>query len=274
MRDRERLAVEDARLQTVVKSNELVQRSRYKLSLLEQKIVLFLISKIRPEDEAFHEYQFHMRDLCQLMGISVNPKNYKNFRDAIQKLSDKSFWVETDTQEMLCRWVLDATITKGDGTVKIRLDDKLKPYLLQLQQQFTAFSLEYVLLMQNKYSIRIYELLKSYEYLTIYTVSVDEFKQRIQSASYTAYKDFRINILDPAIEEINKYTDLDIFVDPIREGHAIRWLEFSIYPKTGIGMEYADEIRRNAFDVADRADVERLKNKMCKKLAQKAAKKL
>ncbi len=272
MRDRERLAAEDARLQTVVKSNELVQRSRYKLSLLEQKVVLFLISKIRPEDEAFHEYQFHMRDLCQLMGISCNPKNYKNFRDAIQHLSDKSFWVETETKDMLCRWVLDATIVKGDGTITIRLDDKLKPYLLQLQQQFTAFSLEYVLLMQNKYSIRIYELLKSYEYLTTYTVSVDEFKQRIQSASYTAYKDFRINILDPAVKEINKYTDLDVFVDPIREGRTIRWLEFSIYPKTGTGLDDAHKVRRNAFDAAERADVERLKNKMCQKLAQKSEK--
>lgn len=270
MHDREKLVAEDARLQTVVKSNELIQRSRYKLSLLEQKIVLFLISKICPDDEAFHEYEFHMRELCQLMGISCNPKNYRNFRECIQKLSDKSFWIETDGRDMLCRWILDATVIKGSGIVKIRLDDKLRPYLLQLQQQFTSFSLEYVLLMQNKYSIRIYELLKSYEYLTTYTIELDEFKQRIQSANYKAYPDFRVNILEPAIEEINKYTDLDVFVEPIRDGrHTIRWLEFSIYLKTDVGMLIADEKRKNVFEAAERADVERLKNKMCKKLAQK-----
>lgn len=261
MREREKAAAEEARLQTVVKSNELVQRSRYKLTLLEQKVVLYLISKIRPEDEEFHWYQFQMKDLCQLMGISCNPKNYKNFRDAIQKLADKSFWVTTEKQDMLCRWIMDATIVKGDGTVKIRLDDKLKPYLLQLQRQFTSFALEYVLLMQNKYSIRIYELLKSYEYKGIYTFELEEFKARIQSAKYSTYKDFRVNILDPAIKEINEYTDIDVDVTPIREGRSIKYLEFEIQRKDDRGVEYATMQRRNEFSRLEKRSLPDRKNK-------------
>lgn len=240
--------VKEARLQTVVKSNELIQRSRYQLSLLEQKIVLFFISKIRPEDAAFTEYEFPLRDLCNLMGISHNPKNYQNFKDAIQDLADKSFWVETEKADMLCRWVTDAKIIKGDSVIKIRLDDKLKPYLLQLQQQFTSFALEYVLLMKNKYSIRIYELLKSYQYVHSYTFELEDFKARIQSAKYSTYKDFRVNILEPAIHEINEYTDIDVEVFPIRDGRSIKFLEFSIMPKNDVGTRYAHMRRKNGFE--------------------------
>ncbi len=34
----------------VVKSNDLIQKSRFNLSLQEQKIILYLISKVKPED--------------------------------------------------------------------------------------------------------------------------------------------------------------------------------------------------------------------------------
>ena len=240
--------VEEARLQTVVKSNELIQKSRYQLSLLEQKIVLFFISKIKPEDAAFTEYEFPMRDLCRLMGISHNPKNYQNFKDAIQDLADKSFWVETDTTDMLCRWVTDAKIIKGNSVIKIRLDDKLKPYLLQLQKQFTSFSLEYVLLMKSKYSIRLYELLKSYQYVHKYVFELDELKKRIEANGYSHYTDFRVKVLEPAIYEINEYTDIDVDVFPIRDGRSIKFLEFSIMQKDDHGTRYARMRRKNGFE--------------------------
>ena len=39
--------------QKVIKSNDLIQRSRFDLSLQEQKIILYLISQITPYDEEF-----------------------------------------------------------------------------------------------------------------------------------------------------------------------------------------------------------------------------
>lgn len=253
--EREQQEISEARIQVVVKSNDLIRSSRYKLNLYEQKILLFLISKIKPDDEDFHWYAFSLRDMCQLMGISTNPKNYKNFRDSIQRLSDKSFWIKTENEEMLCRWILDVRITNRQSIVKIRLDDKLKPYLLQLQKQFTEFPLEYILLMQNKYSIRIYELLKSYAYQGVYMTRLDEFKMHIQSAAYKTYRDFRVNILDPAMDEINKYTDLNVEVYPIREGRSIQILEFEIAEKSYNDLDNARKQRDHEFARADRAEI-------------------
>ena len=247
MRMRKENEIREGRLNPVIKSNELIQKSRYQLSLQEQKVLLYLISRIRPEDEGFTEYEFRMRDLCKLMGISCNPKNYKNFRDAIQSLADKSFWIERNGKDVLCRWLTEIEIEPGTSIVGIQLDAKLKPYLLQLQQQFTVFSLEYILLMKNKYSIRIYELLKSYQYLYYYTVSVEEFRNRIQVNGYSNYTDFRVKVLDVAIDEINRYTDIDVEVVPIREGRNICYLEFEIQQKDDRGLDYSSIQRRNEF---------------------------
>lgn len=45
----------DSRQMFVVKANALIQKSRFSLSLQQQKIVLYLISKIQPNDEEFTE---------------------------------------------------------------------------------------------------------------------------------------------------------------------------------------------------------------------------
>ena len=46
----------------VVKSNKLVE-ARQRLSVQEQRVILLLISKIRPEDVNFLWYKFQIRDL-------------------------------------------------------------------------------------------------------------------------------------------------------------------------------------------------------------------
>jgi hypothetical protein len=42
----------------VVKSNDLIQRSRFKLNLQQQKAILFIVSQIKTTDEDFTPYTF------------------------------------------------------------------------------------------------------------------------------------------------------------------------------------------------------------------------
>ena len=53
----------------VVKSNDLIQRSRFHLTLQQQKIVLYLISHITPYDDEFKLYDFDIADFCKVCGI-------------------------------------------------------------------------------------------------------------------------------------------------------------------------------------------------------------
>ena len=50
------------RMNTVVKANDLIQKSRFSLTLQQQKIILYLISKIMPTDENFQLYEFSIPD--------------------------------------------------------------------------------------------------------------------------------------------------------------------------------------------------------------------
>ena len=67
----------------VVKSNDLIQKSKFELSAKEQKIILALIQQIRPTDNELYPVAFKMSNFCNLAGITVGGRNYKHFKDAI-----------------------------------------------------------------------------------------------------------------------------------------------------------------------------------------------
>jgi plasmid replication initiation protein len=214
----------------VVKSNDLIQKSRFQLSLQEQKIILYMISKIKPDDEIFMEQEFKIIEFCRVCGIETNSgKNYKNVKDAIKALADKSVWVTLETgSETLVRWINKAWINRKSGVIKIRLDDDMKPYLLQLQERFTSYELLYTLAMKSQYSVRLYELLKSYEWRHRQTFQIEELKRILSAENYTRFPDFKRYVLDISMREINDLSDLTVTYEIVKEGRRYAKLDFSI----------------------------------------------
>lgn len=226
------------RRQKVVKANELIQQRTHLLSVQEQKIILFLISQLKPDQKEFEYQIFDIIDFCDACGIDNSAgKNYADLRKSIQTLSDKSMWVigkETDT---LMRWISNAKIEKGQGKIEIRFDEEMKPFLLELKNRYTQFDLIYTLTMRSKYSVRLYEILKSYEKTgEPVQLSLDRFQQLIGS-EYSRWQDIKRRIVEPAIKEINEVGDLRVLYTTKKKGKAIVGITFSVIPKRGFEQE-------------------------------------
>ena len=221
----------------VVKSNNLIQKTRFQLTMQEQKIILYMISKIKPDEEDFSTLDFSISEFCKVCGMdSTSGKNYKDIKDKVKALSDKSAWVTLENgTETLIRWINKAWINKKSGTIKLRLDDDMKPYLLQLQNFFTQYELLYILAMKSQYSIRLYELLKSYEYQRKKIIfEIDELKRILSAENYERFPDFKRKVLDIALREMNDLSDLIVTYEIIKEGRRYAKLEFSIRLKKDI----------------------------------------
>lgn len=225
---------------TVVKSNDLIQKSRFSLSLLQQRILLYLISQITPVDDDFKLYEFSIAEFCKVCGISYNGRSYNEIKAIIKEIADKSVWITLadEKTETLVRWIEKPYINADDGYVRIKLDADMKPYLLQLRENFTQFELIYTLKMKSKYSIRLYELIKSIHYneLKEYsrTYKVEELKVLLDGTAYDTFKDFHQRVLKPAVEEINKYTDKTIAYEQIKNGRKTIAIQFTIGSKEAV----------------------------------------
>jgi plasmid replication initiation protein len=225
--------LQEIRSYKVVKSNEIIQKARYNLQLQEQKIILYLISKIKPEDIELKEHLFQIRDFCLVCGLDDdNGANYRYVKQTLKNLRDKSIWVTLpDGSETTLAWMDQVTIHPNSGAVKIKINDLMKPYLIQLKECFTQYELLYTLAMKSQYSIRLYELLKSYEYQHEKTFEIEELKRLLSAENYTRYADFQRFVLDRAAGEINALSDLAVAYKSIKEGKRFAQIKFTMQVK-------------------------------------------
>lgn len=239
MNSYENLIIEERKGYLVVKANELIQKNRYELSLPEQKTIAFICSMIKPSNDKENslqmEYDFSIRDYCKVCGLDYNNgNNYADIKAILKKLSDRSMWLDDGNGEVTVRWLAKARVNKRSGLAKIEIDRDLAPYLFDLGQRFTQYQLNNILAMKSAFSVRIYELMKSYSFQKSKTFDIDELKHILMVEnvkSYSNYKDFRIYVLEKAQSEINELTDIKISIEPIYKGRKVAKVKFYIEEK-------------------------------------------
>lgn len=215
-----RLEIVEARDYMVVKGNEIIQHARQDLTLAELKIFGFIISKIKPKDKNFREYEFSLGEYMQVLGaVSDGGKNYDDAKKALKKLSDKSFYLmQEDGSEVTIRYLYKVELNRSTRKVKVILDHDLQKYVCGLFKNFTQYELICTLPMQSAYSIRMYELLKSYAFTKKHMFDLDELKRILGCEHYKRFPDFRRKVLEMVTREINEYTDLEVSWESVTSG--------------------------------------------------------
>ena len=239
----------------VVKSNRLIQKSRFELSLPEQKTIAYICSLIKPINPADAvagvpyqlEYEFNVREYCKVCGIDEdNGKNYSNIKNILKGLRDKSMWITLPNGETTTlSWLSKATISKGSGHVRIVLDPDMVPYLFNLKTEFVAYQLMYVTQMQSKFSPRLYELFRSYAWQKNICFELDELKHLLMiedKKSYERFPDFRRFVLEPAVREVNAFTDIQVEFEFVKKGRKVTHIKFKIQEYRSIIMQHNDNV--------------------------------
>lgn len=227
--DDEFYRVEAKRDFIAVKHNDLIQQQKFKLhknkgeglTILEQKALLYIISRIKPDDTELNEQEFDIKEFCSICGISASNSGgtYKMLKDVIVKLKSRVMWLYTDESETTVSWIDKATIYRNKGKIKIKLDNDLKPYLLMLHRNYTKIPLFSIIRMKSKYGIQLYELLQSYIYQSgVKTFTVDFLKEYLDCTNYESFSNFKNRVLIPAINDINTYSNLIVEVKYIKNG--------------------------------------------------------
>lgn len=228
--------VEEERSYSVVKSNDLIQKTRYGLSLQEQKTIAYICSLIKPHEKK-REFLFDIKEYCKICGLSICGKNYTDIKSILEGLSRKGFQIEDEEMWTSVKWIEKPKIFKRTGQVLIRLDEDLMPYLFELKERFTQYELYNILAMHSAFSLRIYELLKSYQNLHRKRFELDDLKERLMVQdikSYVNFKDFRKKVIEVAINEINELTDILVEWEPEKQGRKVVAIVFQIKQKDTI----------------------------------------
>lgn len=230
----------------IYKSNDLIQKFKNTFSLQEMKILNFIIASIKSPkyDKEFNAVTVSIKELAEEIGYSckgkIGGKTYDDIKSALSTLNrQQSDFITIEGYdgrpiETIIRWLERPIIDKEKGVVILKLDDLLKPYLLNLSKNFTKYELLISTKMQSKYSLKLYELLKSWEKVKEGTKKFDleKLKEYLDvPKSYSNFSNLEKKAIIPAIDEINNITDLMISYTTETKGKKVVSIIFHISKK-------------------------------------------
>ena len=166
-------------------------------------------------------------------GIKVNSA-YKQIEIASKKLVDRSFsYTNEKGKKVYSNWVIDATYE--DAGVNLRFTSVVLMMLkiLDKYNPYTRYKKDVVLKLKKDYSIDFYHLAKKSEKLGSFELTIDSmFIEFGLPESYRDLRNLKRRVLKDPIDEINKYTDIDLTYEPIKKGRSVVAFKFTVREKT------------------------------------------
>ena len=238
-------------LGAVVWQHNRLAEARYELTAREQKLLLYVIAMIEPEDEQLKRYVVNVAEFAELAHLDKDHL-YQELRDLAQSLKRKPLVIPNHFDsitgrhvDLVTSWFDSAMIGRtGAGYFAVTISSDLKGYLLQVKREFFRFRLFQVMQMRSSYAIRLYQWLKRWEFRHAVEISVAELRVHVGASgvdergkpkeNLALYPDFKRRAIRPAIEEINKRTDLHVTFSEIKANgsKAVERLRFKISSKT------------------------------------------
>lgn len=225
----------------VVKSNALVEAS-YRLSLNEQRLMLSCISQIRRDEPVTDKIMYSVSASEFSKICDIDPKiAYQQLQSAAVTLKRREVRITQEPngkgrrkKTLIANWVQTIEYTEGEGTVKLRFNHDMLPYLTELSRCFTSYKLKNVVCMSSSYGVRIYELLAQWGKFGEREISITWLKENLQiEKKYEKFRDLKRRVLEPAIKDINKNSDLWVTWTQKKTGRKVTGLIFQFGRKEG-----------------------------------------
>lgn len=227
----------------VWQSNKLVEAVQT-LSLNEKRLVLAAAALHDPRKPLPPKgtVTLHAEEFADVFGIESRGHVYEALKDAAARLGER--WIKSIQKgrrgdyERHVRWVWLIEYKKGEGTVVLGFSPDVAPYLTLLHERFTRFKLKEIGAIGSMHGLRLYELMAQYRVAGDRTIKLERLREILDLGDkYQNVKDLRRWVLDPAIAEINKHTDLRVVMTPERKGRKVTGFHFSIKQDTQIPLD-------------------------------------
>lgn len=221
----------------VVKDNALIDAC-FDLSLAEYRILLLAMVVAREQDplSVFTPVEITGLDYAQQFDLDRSTA-YESLAEASKTLLKRTYSYK-DTyrgKEAISdvHWLTQATYVPSTGVVVLYFTHQTISLISRLEEHFTKYHIDQVSKFKSKYSIRLYEIvIKWLDNKKTQKYALDEFREKMGiSNEYKQMSDFKINVLDKALKEINEHSDINLKYEQFKKGRVITDFQFKITQK-------------------------------------------
>ena len=243
----------------VAKSNKVIEAG-YRLTLNEQRLVLACIAQIKKGRVVNVSDKFRVSavEFADIFNVPVG-ESYRELQQVAERLYERSITIlhpdpdDSDSTHMKTRWISSIKYVPGKGEIVLRFAQDIIPFISLLEGSFKPYLLEAVAGMSSIYGIRFYELMMQWENAGKREIAITDLKRMLElEGQYTAIKDFKVRVLEPAMRDINEHSDLEASYTQRKAGRVVTHLIFKFQPKAAkrdkktVGKITKAEIERQA----------------------------
>lgn len=205
--------------------------ARYGLTLQEHRVIYFVILAGQQNKTPFEPVDIAVKDfmeICELRGGSA----YHEMKKLTQKIVSRTVEIvykDDKGQHILqAPWLTSVFYHVREGIVSIAPNKELQPFFEG--RPFSEMEYYYLVKFSSQYSERLYEVLKSLDNKPMPDFKIDDLKLLLglKPDMYPNYANFRKRVLEPAIHDINEFTDLDVSIAEKR-GYRNK-IEYILFP--------------------------------------------
>ena len=243
-------------LPLVVQHNALVN-ARFSMSALEMRFFLALLSRIGRDDDGFAVCEVPVREICS---SSASNAIYHEVREMVRSIGTRALFIEAlspegkrvkDPDVLTLPLMGRAYYRRKTGMVEASFNENIRPYLLELRDNFTKAQLSQLLKLKSPVSHRIYWLLREYAAFGKRVIGLAELRNvlGLTTEYQNRFDHFRERVLDRAQTELAQ-TDLPFTYEVIKQGRVITEIRFLFEPAGGALAASSVEAARSGWETA------------------------
>lgn len=225
----------------VVKSNRIVEAS-YRLTLNEQRIILFSICRAREEQKGlFPDLPVTITAETFAKQFSMDVKSvYSQLKEAMNSLYSRSVTIrDIDPATGLprvkeTRWISEKAYVDGAGHIQVIFTPTIIEHITRLEKEFTSYQLEKISSMTSAHAVRLYEILNQYLSIGVRELNLKWLRDALQIPDdmYKLTAHFLDRVIDSSVKQINDHTDLKVSYTTQKTSRAITSCIFKIKLKS------------------------------------------
>jgi plasmid replication initiation protein len=235
----------------IVKKHNDIIKAKGGLSSTSQKMLSMIISMIKTDDTEFQKYALSLDAYKKEIGSTHRGK--EEYVTQALELMSNPFYVLEDGKRKFFNWCSVVEPDVIEGHIVFKIDSELKPFLLQMKNNFTQYHLINILKLKGDYTPRLYEycIFRYKIYIKKYqeqynktpksfkfSMTLDSLKEQVGLIWYDnkkkkhektyKYNDIKRRILEVAKRQFKEHTDITFDYEERKLGRKIESIIITI----------------------------------------------
>lgn len=225
----------------LIKTNPIIN-AKFDITAVQMKVFLKVVASIDQSADEMPEINISIKEFQEFVGGKA--KNIHTYlQDELTKLRKKDLYYEDERIRLEANFFSSIIYHKKEAYFTFEFSKNIKPFLLQIKDNFTVFDIRNIMYLDSIYAIRFYEFCKEFERFKTFEFNVEELKEKFGLTDrYKNYFDFKLKVINQARAELIKNSELYFEFEEIKLGKKVVRLKFFIHKNKLENDEQADPI--------------------------------